>query len=213
MSVSSGPSVFRKRTYTLGHLASDARVLASRRKEMKAIWAEPRLDPQLREQVMVAVATVNACGFCTYIHHETALQVGADVGDLASLIDQSDKPLDDDAIVAIMWAQRYAETGFGEIGELLEHALAQRFTEEQRRDIETVVRVMTLNNLCGNTLEALVRRLRGNRVTHSRLIDELVIGVGYFLGAVPQGLLTARMRGKSPAVAFREARAAIAAAA
>ncbi|RDI63329.1 carboxymuconolactone decarboxylase family protein [Nocardia pseudobrasiliensis] len=206
---SPGPAAFRKRFYTLPQLVADMRVLAGRRADLRAIFEQQRMDPLLREQVTLAVSEVNGCGFCTYIHQETALAAGADIRELAAFAGLDPETVDEDHVIAIMWAQSRAEAGMGEAGEHLERAVTQRFTAQQRRDLDTVIRWMTLSNLAGNTLEALIRRVRGRKVPGSRLFDELVIGGVYVAGSIQTGLRTARMRGKSVRDVLREATATI----
>lgn len=211
----SSGTAFRKRKYTLGQLRTDAAVLSGRRKEVQAIWgSEHRVTPQMREQVMLGVARVNACGFCTYIHQENALEAGVDLDFLGAVAGVERTPdMDDDAMLAVLWATSRAENNLGPADEALDAVFKERFTEEEQRDLDTVLRGMHMMNLCGNTLEALLWRLRGNRVPGSRLVDEVLIGGGYFLGAIPMGVLTARQRGKTVRTAFQEAVATIRAAA
>ncbi|MDY6809915.1 MAG: carboxymuconolactone decarboxylase family protein [Actinomycetota bacterium] len=186
-------------------------MVKKRKREARSIWGrDHRIDPQLREQIMVGVATVNACGFCTYIHQETAESVGVDLEFLAAVagVDRSAN-IDDDSVVAILWAQSRAENSLGPANEALEKEFLSRFTPQQQRDLDTVLRVMHLANVTGNTLEAFVWRLRGNPVPGSRLVDELVLSVLYVAGAIPMGVKTARARGKSIPTAMREAVATI----
>ncbi len=199
------PAQFRKRYYRLSELIADSRVLLVRRADIRAIWGAERLDPGLREQVMLAVATVNACGFCTYVHREAVLQTGGGIVDAAVLVGLDPSAVGEADLVAVMWAQARAQEGLRPAPVNLERALTDRFTAQQRRDLDTVVRVMTRANLMGNTLEVLVRRVRGQKVPGSRFIDELPIGLAYAIGAIAQGLITARRRGKPMLVAAREA--------
>lgn len=213
----SGPSAasFRKRTYTLGRLAADFLVLWRRRKEVVAIWgSQHQVTPAMREQIMLGVATVNACGFCTYVHQENALEVGVDLDFLGAIAGVERSPdMNDDALLAVLWATSRAENDLGPADAALDEMMKERFSEAEQRSIDTVLRGMHMMNLCGNTLEALVWRMKGRRVPGSRLVDEALIGGCYFLGAVPIGILTARQRGKTVRTAYREAIAAIQAAA
>ncbi|MFI6169129.1 hypothetical protein ACIBCN_20285 [Nocardia sp. NPDC051052] len=143
------------------------------------------------------------------MHQETALATGVDIREVAEISGMDPDSVDEDHLIAVMWTQSRAEAGLGAAGEHLERTLAARFTDQQRRDLDTVVRTMTLSNLAGNTLEAFVRRAQGRKVPGSRLFDELVIGGVYVAGSIPTGLRTARMRGKSVREAAREAAATI----
>ncbi|WP_107657291.1 carboxymuconolactone decarboxylase family protein [Nocardia suismassiliense] len=201
-----GSDPFRKRFYTLPRMLADIRAVAGRRADRQAIQG---LDPQLRERVMLAVSEVNGCGFCTYIHNETALAEGVDIRELAEFAGLDPDAVAEDNVIAVLWAQSRAEAGLGPAGPHLEHALATRFTDHQRRHLDTLIRQMTISNLAGNTVEALIRRVNGRKVPDSRLFDEVIISAVYILGSIPTGLRTARRRGKSLREAAREAAATI----
>lgn len=195
---------FRKRTYALPRLRADIAVLARRGRDVGRAWRPERIDPLLREQVMFAVAMVNGCKMCAYVHDGFAIAAGADRDGLAALVGLDPTTADDDRLIAVAWGQSRAQAALGPASEWLELELRARYTPERIADLDTIVRVMTLSNLAGNTAEALIRRLRGQPVPGNRVIDEVVIGGGWLLGAVQMATGLALERRVSPLRVFRE---------
>lgn len=198
---------FRKRIYSLSSMAREARVLAGRGRAARTAWRPDRVEPLLREQMMFAVAMVNGCTFCAYVHNASALSEGADREQLAELVGLDPTTSTDDRLIAVAWAQSRASANLGPAAEWLDEEMRARYTPEQLTDFDTIVRFMTLNNIAGNTAEALIRRLRGNPVAGSGVAAEIVIGGGYLLGSLPTAVITALRQRQSPATAIREFRA------
>ena len=76
-------------TTTLAALR-EAVALGRRGRDVAAVWRSGRLDPRLREEVMVAVAEANSCRLCTMAHRRWALAEGVpasmyDIDDLAAV--------------------------------------------------------------------------------------------------------------------------------
>ncbi|BBX30099.1 hypothetical protein GCM10009632_31300 [Mycolicibacterium alvei] len=195
---------FRKRIYSVPQLMDDALVLVGRGPNVARPWREHTIDPALRERVMFAVATVNECRFCAYVHNELALKNGADRDELARLVALDSAAVTDADLVAVAWAQSRAEADLGPAGSHLQDALREHYSALQRADLDTVVRVMTLSNRAGNTLEALLERLHGRPAANSRLVDEMLVGCGYFVGALLVGISLALQRRTSPLGIIKE---------
>ncbi len=167
--------VFRKRTYRLFEFVRGLRGIWSDRREIRAIWTKGRMHPALREKIMVAVAEVNGCRFCSFAHREWALDVGVSDVELAQLEGMRPEDFDRNTWLAIVYARTLAVEDFGPIDASLERQLAENFSDEKRRDIDVVARSMTLANRSANTLDAFLARWNGNPVKDSRLFDELFV--------------------------------------
>jgi len=180
---------FRKRVASVPRMTRDLLRVAARPRSIWRVWVRRELDPALREQVMLAVAHANACRYCVVAHHAWALAVGADAEDLAQLAGLDPERLDPETQAELAWALARLQAGFGPVDAELERALAARRTPQERTDLDTVVRVMTIANLAGNTFEALLARRRGTTAPGSRLADEMAIGGAFALLAAPVSLL------------------------
>lgn len=199
---------FRKRVYTVASALRDLLGLTTRLRSIWRVWARSELDPVLREQVMLAVAHANECRYCVAAHHTWALAVGADERELAALAGLDPDSFSSQHRIELAWALARLQAGFGPVADDLERALAERRTPTQRTDLDTVVRVMTIANLTGNTFDALLCRLRGAGAAHSRLADELVIGGAFALAAIPVALMLSLRGGTTPLRLARRSRRA-----
>lgn len=159
--------------------------LAGLYRDLIAVWGRRRLDPRLREQVMVAVAEANACRLCTLAHRRWALAEGVSDDELAAIEGQQPDDFDRRTWAAIAWAQARARTDLGPPPEELEAELARHYDAGERADLELVARVMTAANLSANTFDALLERLRGRPVAGSDVRDELTIGSMVALAIAP----------------------------
>lgn len=195
---------FRKRTFTVAAMTRDVGTLLRRGRSLVTVWTPTGVDPLLREQVMFAVAMVNDCKFCAFMHDAAAITSGADRDGLARLVGLDPADATDDVLIAVVWAQSRAANGLGRADEALERRMENRYSPQQIRDLDTVVRVMTLLNVSGNTAEALIRRVRGQSVPGSRVVDELIVGGTYLVGAVVSALSLALRRRVSPKKVWHE---------
>lgn len=163
-------------TTTTATALREATALAGRHRDLAAIWRGGRLDPRLREEVMLAVAEANACRWCTLAHRRWALSEGATDEELAAIEGHDPAQFDRRTWAAIAWAQSRTRTDLGPVADGLEAELARYYDRDERADLDLVTRVMGLANRSANTFDALLARLRGRPVAGSRVGDELVLG-------------------------------------
>lgn len=190
------PEMLRDLAWVLGHVAS-----------ILPIWIGRRLSDDLREQIIVAVAQVNACNMCKHAHTRMALRAGVTDAELAALEAMDERVFDRRTWLAIAHARERTQAGFAPIASHEEHAEVVKLLGEQTvRDIEHVARVMTVANRIANTLNALSDRRRGYPIPGSRLGDELVISLLFFPGAWLGTLVAALRQRKSPFVVWKNAR-------
>ena len=100
--------------------------------------------------------------------------------------------------LAISYAESLASSDFRQVPEELRREVTNLCGATQCRDIETVARVMTLANRSFNTVEALFSRMKGQPSGHSRLVDELLIGVAFALLYPVVILMVSLLRRRSP---------------
>lgn len=174
--------------------------LARRLPDLAAIWGARRLDPQLREKVMLAVAQANACRLCTLAHRRWAIVEGITDAELAALEDQEAEQFDRRTWAAVAWADARARTNLGPVPVELADELARHYDSRERDDLDLVTRVMTVANRSANMFDALLGRLRGRPVPGSRLPDELMIGtiVAFSIPPVAAYLALAGRRTRVP---------------
>jgi AhpD family alkylhydroperoxidase len=161
----------------------------------------------LREQIIVAVAKVNACGMCEHAHTRMALEAGVSDAELAALENMDETAFDRRTWLAIAHARERTKAKFAPAVEAAsQEALGQALGAQARSDVEDVARVMTVANRIANTLNALPDRWRGKPVPESRIFDELVINFLFLPGAWLGTLVAATRQRKSPFAVWRQAR-------
>ena len=117
----------------------------------------------LREKVMLGVTAINDCRYCAWGHAHWAVSQGVSLDDvnliLSSQLDslKADSPAE---AAAILFGQHYAEHP-GEIDPESVKNLRQYFTQPQVREIIGYVYFITFTNLGGNTVDAVLERVRG----------------------------------------------------
>ena len=167
--------------------------------DVVAIWGARRLDPKLREEVMLAVAQANACRWCTLAHRRWALAEGVSDAEIAALENQDPGEFDRRTWAAVAWADARARADLGPVPAEFEDELARHYSPAERDDLDLVTTLMTVANRSANTFDALLARLRGRPVPGSRLFDELLIGSGVVLSIPPVAAYLALIRRGSAA--------------
>jgi AhpD family alkylhydroperoxidase len=197
---------FRGRTQTLGEWLTGIRWIVVRRSDAWAIAAKHRMDPALREAVMVAVADVNACRFCSYAHQTHALHVGLSEEDVARIAAGSPGLGDARLVAATTYARGRAEVAFGPVAVEQREALVAVFGERGADDVELVARSMHAANMAANAMDALPARLRGQVPAGSRLGDDLVLGAFAMVAIVVATPAFAFVWRRSPVAVLRNLR-------
>jgi len=197
-------SGFRKKTYRLEDLSRHLAALVPRMPDVLSVWGRKRVDPLFREEIMVAVARTNECRFCNFVHGQWALVEGLTEDGLERIGRADGSDQNPERGLALDYAQALAAGDFGPVPADLERRVQEHFSEGRRRDIETVARVMTVANLSANTLDALLSRGKGVPSGHSRLVDELVIGAGFFLVYPVMMVVLAVMQRRSPFSVYQD---------
>lgn len=173
------------RTTTAAEALREAGALARRHRDLAAIWRAGRLDPRLREEVMLAVAEANACGLCTLAHRRWALAEGVSDEELAAIESRDADRFDRRTWAAIAWAQARTRADLEPVPTELEAEVARHYDDKERADLELVTRAMGMANRSANTFDALRERLRGRPVPGSRVADELLVGSAVALSIPP----------------------------
>lgn len=151
---------FPKRRFTARsfprHLTAVARTLP----RLARSYVKPSLSPALREKVILATTSVNDCRYCTWVHSRVAAAHGVDLDELRALLAGSElSPSDDREALAVLYAQHYAEQR-GNPDPELTRRLRDAFGEEDSEELLAYIRGICFANLAGNTLDAVLFRLR-----------------------------------------------------
>ena len=125
------------------------------------VYLRGRLEPELREQVMVAVSRVNACRGCTRVHERWGIRAGVTSDELEAIGLGDLAKLDDRDRAAIVYAMALAEARFrGPIPADVASSAANQLTTQELAAVDAIARAMALANLSLSTTKALIDRLR-----------------------------------------------------
>lgn len=196
---------FRKKTYSVGALVRDVAALVGRADDVADV--NTAMDPAFREQVMLAVARTNECRYCVFAHTDAGRHAGLTDADLARIEGMDPTDFDRRSWAAISYARALAQADLGPVDADHVAAVVEFHGEEGRRRIETATRLMTVANLTGNTVDALLSRLRGDPAPGARICDELAITSVWLVGAAVTTVNILRARPSSPLALLAEFRA------
>ena len=144
-----------------------AAVLASSHVLLTALF-RPRTSAALREKVMLGATSVTDCRYCAWGHGHWAMANGVSLDEVNQILGQQTASLQAKApaeAAAILFAQHYSE----HLEQFDPAAIANlrlHYSDAQAAEILAYVRTITLGGLAGNTLDALLDRLR--RMVRSR---------------------------------------------
>ena len=175
-----GKRVFRD----ANELIEAARVLWERPQLVRSAHANPRLTSAFVSRIMLAVTGVNGCRYCSYAHTRAALRVGIQREEAQALLQGDLAQATNDEAPALFFAQHYAETAGEPEADLLQR-LVDEYGEATARDILTLIRLIMIGNLLGNTFDALVSRALGKPSPDSTLQGELSVLATALFGLVP----------------------------
>lgn len=114
-----------------------------------------RLDPALREEIILHVSSVNSCTVCSVIHGARAHQVGLSDADIAHARDLGLDGWDPRTQAALRYAALRTTDHEREHPEAVA-AFERAFSPEERAEIRAVVDFFTFANRFNNTWERLL---------------------------------------------------------
>jgi AhpD family alkylhydroperoxidase len=165
---------FNKRIFTLDTFIAAARDLFVHVDDLQAAVRQRRISRAFAEKIMLTVTRVNGCRYCSYAHARMALKAGIGEAELMQLMSGEFNDAPADEIVALTFAQHYAEQR--DRFELKAwQRLVEAYGDHAARDILAYIRTITFANLIGNTFDAVLSRFVGRPAPDSHLIEELSV--------------------------------------
>lgn len=165
-------SVFRKRTFTLPLLGRSLAAAGISLPTLAHALLRPSLSPALREEIMLAVTSVNDCRYCSWVHTGLALENGVDMDSLGMLLGRDLISVDEREAVAILFGKHFADS-VRQPSKVARDKLQQHFNAGERREIMAYIHAIYFANLTGNSADAVLARLRGQK-TEGNFIVQLI---------------------------------------
>ena len=155
--------VIEKRTFTPDNIVSIVyNMIFGFPAIIRSIFS-PKTSKALREKVMLGVTAINDCRYCAWGHSHWAMINGVTLEEVNQILTGQDDSLlaeDPAEAAAILFGQHYAEH-LGEIDLDSVKNLRNYFTQTQIREIVAYVYFITFTNLSGNTVDAVLDRIKG----------------------------------------------------
>jgi len=163
-----------KPTFTIGGFFGSLGRSAQALPDLLGAYVPPsRLDPALREKVMVAVSRMNRCRHCTAIHTAWASLAGLSDDELARIEEMDPATFERRDWLAMKYARCLVA---GADTREVEEELRQHYTDGEISRIAAVARGIDVANRSGNTWDSFESRLLGRGgETGSTLGDELAV--------------------------------------
>lgn len=165
-------SAFRKRIFNIPTFFALTSELIGDLGALKGARRDPALGSAFSKRIMLAVTQVNGCRYCSFMHTRMALASGVSRDELALIEGGDFDGLPEAELVALAFAQHFAETN-GDYAPDTWTTLVETYDEATALHIRAVIRSITVGNLTGNTLDALLSRLRGRPADGSSIWQEL----------------------------------------
>jgi len=151
---------------------------------LASLRRNPTVTRDLAEKLMLTVTGVNGCRYCTYLHSWYGARQGLSEREVSSLLGGEVEHARVEEAPALFFAQQYAEKA-GQPDDDLVHRLVDEYGLETARDLVTLIRIMTIGNLVGNTFDALVSRCLGQPAADSTVRSELMVLGMFCVGIAP----------------------------
>ena len=142
--------------------------------EQRESMRSKRLDKSFVEQIERIVSRVNGCRTCTYVHSANALQEGLSDKELEELLALELGHFPAERAIAFAFAQHYAESG-GQPDPAAEQRIRDYYGPQMSQDILAQLRFIQFSSVTGATIQALLSRLRGQPVSGSSRLTELIV--------------------------------------
>lgn len=170
-------SVFRKRTFTLPLLGRSLAAAGISLPTLTHALLRPSLSPALREEIMLAVTSVNDCRYCSWVHTGLALENGVDMDSLGMLLGRDLISVNEREAVAILFGKHFADT-VRQPSKMARDKLQQHFNAGERREIMAYIHAIYFANLTGNSADAVLARLRGQKTEGNFIVQLLAALLG-----------------------------------
>ena len=185
---------FRKRTFSMPLYARNLADLMAASPVLARALIRPRISRALREQVMLAVTSVNDCRYCNWGHTALALRNGVDLTALRQTLDGGSLgPDSTPGDVAVLYAQHVASQQ-GDADPAAKRALAAAWSPDERAEIRAYITAITFGNLVGSSADAWLARLRRVPVEGGHPAGEAIAALAGF-PALLAAWAWSRMRG------------------
>lgn len=172
---------FTKKIYTIRLLFKDLGFLLLNLPKIISAMKNKKIGKVFMEKIMTVVTAVNGCRYCEWFHAKQAASCGISEEEIKNMLNlQFNASASDFEILGLLYAQHYAETNRNPDEEMTEK-LYDFYGAETANHIILMIRMIFFGNLSGNTFDAFLSRLKGDKAKNSNVVFEFF----FFLINVP----------------------------
>jgi len=176
---------FDRKIFTAGLLVKDLGFLIYKFPEIIGALRNKNISKAFREKIMSVVTAVNGCTYCTWFHAKQAVSSGISQEEIINMLNlQFQADASEFEIVGLLYAQHYAETNRNPDDEMT-IKLYEYYGDKTAKHIILLIRMIFFGNLMGNTFDAFLSRLKGNKAENSNVIFEFIFFILTALFMVP----------------------------
>ncbi|MHA1346151.1 MAG: carboxymuconolactone decarboxylase family protein [Candidatus Heimdallarchaeaceae archaeon] len=165
---------FKKRTYGFRSFFHDTFKVMKNSSQIREVMRSGRISDKFRERIMLAVTAVYGCIYCEWTHTKTALNSGCTEEEIFVIMENDFGSCDPEEVIALAFAQHYAETNGNPTDEAW-NKLVEQYGDQKANDIMLLIKMVTVGNLLGNTVEAFASRFKGKPPENGSLLFELFV--------------------------------------
>ena len=163
---------FDRKIFTLKLLFVDLGFLLGKTPQIITALRNREIGKSFMEKIMTIVTAVNGCTYCTWFHAKQAVSTGISEEEVKNMLNlQFKADASDYEIIGLLYAQHYAETNRNPDKEMTDK-LFMFYGEKTANHIILFIRMIFFGNLDGNTFDAFLSRLKGNKAENSNVIFE-----------------------------------------
>lgn len=171
---------FKKRSYTFRQFILDTTNMVRNSRNIIKTMISKRLSSRFSERIMLAITAVNGCRYCSWVHSRAGLRSGSTPEEIQKIYSFDFDNFDKDEVIALVFAQHYAESNRKPTKEAL-HRLISYYGAERATDILNFIQIIYFSNMMGNTVDSFRSRLsRRPPEKGSAIFEFLVYTLGYF---------------------------------
>lgn len=150
---------FKKRTFnSIGEFIKELKFVFKNRDRIKKLDNGDIIEAEFRQRLMMAVTEVNGCRYCSYYHSKLALKAGVSREELDALLVGDLNNCPEAEILALIYAQHWAEKK-GQPDQEMKDKLKAEYGEEKFEIINLAVRMINFGNLSGNSFDYFLYKL------------------------------------------------------
>jgi len=165
---------FDRRIFTVGTLIKDMGFLLYKLPRFAGLSRDKKISRPLIEKIMTVVTAVNGCTYCAWFHAKQAVSSGISEEEVKNMLNlQFHADASEFELLALLYAQHYAETNRNPDSEMTAK-LFEYYGTKTAKHIILIIRMIFFGNLLGNTFDAFLSRLKGNKAGNSNVAFEAV---------------------------------------